>query len=191
MKAGFSFMWNKAVRVILLILRIFNVFLMIISPMALLMLIVGFLMTLDARSTHRRLQDALDAEVRTVEAEIASCYPEEGFCYAQYVDVSGEDRYDRLDLGYYPDMIRERIGQLERGDVVEVRYSLDRYETEIVIAEYYQEFATCKGYYADMVGIMAVSWFILVLHPEIMLVALVDDVGKVTDPKWKRITGRS
>ncbi len=161
---------------------------MAISPMALLMLIVGFLMTLDARSAHRRFQEALETEVLTAEAEIASCYHDEGFCYAQYVDVSGEDRYDRLDLGYYPAPIREKLDRLERGDVVEVRYSLDPYETGIVIAENYQDFLTYWGYLADMVGIMAVSWFILVLHPEIMLLALIDDVGKLSDSKWKRMT---
>jgi len=178
----------KIINIFTIILKFFNVLLMAISPMALLMLIVGFLMTLDARSAHRRLQEALEKVVLTAEAEIASCYPDEAFCYAQYVDVSGEERYDRLDLGYYPDSIREKLGRLERGEQVEVRYSLDPYETGIVFAEYYQDFVTYWGYYADMVGIMLVSWFILVLHPEVMLITLVEDIGKLSDSKWKRMT---
>lgn len=184
-------MVRKVVEVISVIPRFFNVLLLLISPMALLMLVVGFIMLLDTRATHNRLRDALELEVLTAEAEIASCYPEDGFCFAKYVDVSGADRYDRLDTGYYPGDLRTYITMLEEGDEVVVRYSMDPYETEIVLAEHYEAFVTYKGYYVEMAGMMAVSWFILILHPEILLAALVDDFGTLIDAKWKRVTGLS
>lgn len=176
-------------KIILTVPRVVNVFLLLISPMALLMLIVAIIMLLDYQGAHHRQRRALEEITLTTTATIASCYEEDRYCYAEFTDVHGRERYGRLDWRYYYPAVAAELATLSRGDTVSVRYANEPYENDIVLAEYYDAFATYRGYLYEMGGIALVSWLILILHPEIMLVALVDDIGAHVDRKWNRILG--
>jgi hypothetical protein len=173
---------------ILNIIRVINVFLMLISPMALLMLIVALIMGIDHHGRFQRQLAALDEVPRTTTATIASCYPEERYCYANFTDTTGLERYGKLEWRYYATDVIAELETLERGDTILVRYPDDEDEEILILAEHYNAFAIYRRYISDMAWIALVSWFILFLHPEVMLYALVDDMGAYFDRKWKRMT---
>jgi hypothetical protein len=173
---------------ILNIIRVINVFLMLISPMALLMLIVGLIMGIDHHGRFQRQLAALEEVPRTTTATIASCYPDERYCYANFTDTTGLERYGKLEWRYYDANVIAKLETLERGDNLLVRYSDDEDEHILILAEHYDAFAIYRRYISDMAWIVLVSLVILILHPEVMLYALVDDMGAYFDRKWKRMT---
>ena len=165
-----------------------NVFLMAISPMALLMLIVAFIMFLDYYGEHQRLQETLDEAVLTTTATITSCYNDNRRCYAEFTDIQGNERYGTLNWKYYPRTVADKLANFERGATVQIRYARQRYQNDIVLAEYYHIFLSYKGYLYEIGGIALVSWIILILHPEIMLYTLIDNLDAYMKEKWDRIT---
>ena len=168
--------------------QVINVFLLVISPMALLMLLVALLMFPDHHRTHRRRIEALEAVPLTVAATIRMCEDNSHYCYAEFTDAEGHDRYGKLEWTYYAKPVKAELAKLERGDKIVVRYAHDQYVDDIVPAQQYDAFLHYKGYMYEMGGIAAVSWTILILHPEVMLYALVDDIGTHFDDKWQRMT---
>jgi len=170
--------------------RLFNVFLMLISPMVYLLLIVGFIMTLDTIGSHRRMVEKLEEVPHTTEAVITSCYEDGRYCFVEFVDENGIERYGKLDWIYYPEDTTDWLATLERDDVVNVRYADYRFEENVVLVEYYARFLNDKSHLIQNGGIVLVCWLILIIHPEVLLVLLTDNMGKTVDIKWKRITGQ-
>ena len=166
-----------------------NIFLWLISPLAFLMLIVAIIMLMDFQGKHHRQRAALEEEPLVATATITSCFPEERFCYAEFTDITGRERHGRLDWRYYSNVMQLDLKSLGQWDRISVRYARDKYADDIVLANHYGAFLTYRGYYFDMGGIALVSWGILMLHPEIMLIALVKDLETYIDKKWNRITG--
>lgn len=179
---------DRLAKIALGAVQLVNVLLMLISPLALLMLIVALIMFLDYQGAHQRQIKALEAAPRTTTATISSCYDEDEYCYAEFIDAAGRERYGKLDWRYYAEPVQAELAEMERGDPVVVRYAHDQYENDIVLAQQYDAFVHYKGYMYEMGGIAAVSWAILILHPEVMLYALVDDIGTHFDNKWQRMT---
>jgi hypothetical protein len=77
---------------------------------------------------------------------------------------------------------------MDRGDTIYVRFAQRERENEIILAEHYDDFTNYKGHLIETGSIALVSWVILILHPEIMLFSLVDNLGSIFDAKWKRMT---
>jgi hypothetical protein len=183
-------MKNKILTILYWIPRGINIFLMLISPMVLILLIVGFVMLLDTIGTQRRLIERLEEVPLTTSAVISFCYAEERYCFSDFVDENGIERYGKLDWRYYSDETTAWLASLDRDDVVEVRYAAYQYEDNIVLVEEYDRFLDYKGHLYQNGGIMLVSWFILMLHPEALLFSLVDDLGSAVDEKMKRMAAR-
>lgn len=181
-------MIEKLRSLIMNILRLINVFLMLISPMALLMLIVGLIMGIDYHGRLQRQLAALEEVPRTTTATIASCYPDERYCYANFTDTTGLERYGKLEWRYYAEDVIDKLEALERGDTILVRYADDEYENILILAEHYDAFPIYRRNISDMISIVLVSLFILFLHPEVMLYALVDDMGAYFNRKWQKMT---
>jgi len=182
-------LFDRLCAALLVVKRFVNVLLLLISPMALLMLIVAVIMFLDTHGAYRRRVQALEEVPLTAEAAVASCYEDDHYCFAEFTDVRGRERYGKLDWRYYSKEVVAELSTLTRGDVVTVRYASDWYESEVMLAEHYEAFLNYRGYVYEMGGVALVSWAILILHPEVMLFALVDDIGARVDGKWKRMTG--
>jgi len=169
----------------------FSVLLMAISPMALLMMIVAIIMLLDYHGAHERRRRALEEVPLTTTATITNCYENEYFCFVTFTDSQGRERYGKLKWSYYPDEATAELTALTHGDVLQIRYANELYEDTVVLAEHYDAFRNYKGYLYETGGIALVSWIILILHPEIMLLALIDDIGTHVDRKWNRIIGQT
>ncbi|MBN1264723.1 MAG: hypothetical protein JXA25_04470 [Anaerolineales bacterium] len=170
--------------------RVIDLFLMAISPMVLLLLIVGVIMMMDTIGAHRRLLEKLEEVPHTTGARITSCYPEEYFCFADFIDENGIDRYGKLEWRYYSEETTARLVTLKRDDIIEVRYADYRFEDHIVLAAEYDNFLIYKGHIIQNGGIILGCWLILILHPEVMLVTLVDNLRTIVDKKWKRKMGQ-
>jgi hypothetical protein len=182
--------WKGLVRIPGLILHLFDVLLLLISPLALLMVIVALVMLVDTWGTHNRLRQALEEVPLTVQADVASCYPEDGYCFTTFVDQRGRERYGKLNWRYYSPEVRADLEALERGDQVLVRYPDDWGENEVILAGDYHDFQEYRGYFYDMGIVGLVSWFILIRHPEVLLFTLVDEIGAYFDTKWNRMVER-
>jgi hypothetical protein len=183
-------MKDKARTILAWIPRLFNVFMMLISPMVYLLLIVGFIMMLDTIGSHRRLVEKLEEVPHSTDVVITSCYEEGHYCFADFVDENGIKRYGKLDWRYYPEDTANWLATLERDDVVRVRYADYRFEDNVVLAEYYGHFLNYKGHLVQNGGIILVCWLILIIHPEVLLFSLVENMGSTVDTKWKRMTGQ-
>lgn len=182
--------WKGLIRIPGLILHLFDVLLLLISPLALLMVIVALVMLVDTWGTHNRLRQTLEEVPLTIQAEIASCYPEDGYCFTTFVDQQGRERYEKLDWRYYSPDIHADLESLERGDLIQVRYPDDWGENEVILAEFYDDFQQYRGYLYDMGSIALVSWLVLIRHPEVLLFTLVDEIGAYFDAKWNRMVKR-
>ena len=174
--------------VVVVAAKLFDVLLWLISPLALLMLIVGMITFLDRWGTHRRLRLALEEDYLVASATISWCYQDGGYCYTDFTDEQGRERYGKLDWRFYSKAVRAELSELDRGQTVLVRYASDEFEDDLVLAEHYHAFLHYRGYIYDTVGLALASWLILIRHPEVMLLALVDDLGPRVDEKWKRMT---
>lgn len=176
-------------RALVIIKSFFNVFLFLIFPMALLMLIVAAVMMVDRQGAYVRLQNVLQEEVLVERAIVRRCYEEDRFCFAEFTDQLGWERYGRLDWYYSPRGFQDQLAVLEAGDEITIRYAGDWIEDQVILADRFDDFLRYRGHWIEMGGIGGVSWLILILHPEIMLFMLVDDMGALIDQKWKRRTG--
>ncbi|MBN1303066.1 MAG: hypothetical protein JXA13_01425 [Anaerolineales bacterium] len=178
---------DSILKAILFTKKFVSLLLMAISPMALLMLIVAIIMFFDDYGSHQRMIIALDEVPLTATAVISSCYPEDRYCYVQFSDQSGRERFEKLDWRYYPEASVQESKTLTTGDQVIVRYANQLYASESVLAGNYQEFLDYRGYYYEMGGIALVCWVNLILYPEVMLFALVEDVFHYPASKIKSV----
>ena len=119
---------------------------------------------------------------------ISGCYEENRYCFADYIDTAGLERYGKLDWRYYPEEVVSELMLLQRGEMVEVRYAEQAYENNVILMDQYDAFINYKGYLVDAAGIVLVCWIILILHPEVMLFSLVEDINLILQDKWRRVT---
>lgn len=172
---------------ILALKAVFDMLLLAISPMVLMLLIVAVIMLPDNYGAHRRLREALEKTPQTAIATITNCHEEDRYCFADCIDINGQEYYCKLDWRYYPEEIRAGLARLEQGDKVTVRFAPQAHDNEVVLAEYYEVFTEYKGYLYDLGITGLVCWGILILNPEILFFSLVDNLKQVVDAKWKRI----
>ncbi len=177
----------KLVRIAKITLQSLHIFLWAISPMAALLLIVALIAGLDQGGAHRLLRSRLEANPQTAAAVISGCHPDSGYCFADFVDSQNQQRYGVLQWRYYAEDIQTKIMNLPRGTVIQVRYAAEIYENQVVLADHFQEFYEFKGHIYDVIGLGAISWVILMLHPETLLFMLVPDMGARIEQKWKRM----
>jgi hypothetical protein len=167
--------------------QIANIILLIMSPMAVFMLIVAFLVGLEQGGLHRELRQELTAQKLTAPATITNCYPDSGYCFAEFIDHQGNERYGTLEWRYYDDVTKAEIMAFDSGKQIEVHYATPLYENSLVLSDQFDVFYAYKGHYYNAARIIIISWAILMLHPEVLLFALVPDIEKKIGQKWQRM----
>jgi hypothetical protein len=165
--------------------RVVSALSMAISPIALLLFIVGFIMLLDNHNAYQRLRGRLEQAPLTSTATISFCAEESQYCFADFTDSLGRERFGKIEWKYYPAEATAGLEGLEPGDQISIRYASYQYEERVVLAQYYPAFLGYKGYYYEEGGIMLACWLVLLFFPEIMLYGLVDDISSLVKSKWQ------
>jgi hypothetical protein len=145
-------------------------------------------MFLDNFGTHQRLVEELEQTPLTATATITGCYQENRYCFANFFDSQGQERFGKLDWRYYPEEVVSELILLQRGNLIEVRYAEQIYENNVILVNQYDSFLNDKGYFYDAIGIALACWIILMIHPEVMLFSLVDDMNVILQNKWEKVS---
>ncbi len=153
-----------------LIIKILDAFLLLISPLAILMFVVGTIMALDGYSTHRDFLRRLAQNGATAQAIVERA--DETWVFVRFADPQGDPaRVGLVRRSYYPAQV---LAALQPGARLEIRYLLPIFESQAVITD---RMADVEGYWGFLwqPGILLLaSWVVIILHPEPLFWGFVD-----------------
>jgi hypothetical protein len=144
------------------ILRVGDVFLLAVSPLAILMFVVGLIVLADRAGEHNRFVRDLRAG-SVVNAEVTEVDQEEDLITVRYL-AGGEERYGLLYTHYYPGAFED----LRAGQSVRVRILPQAYEARVAWEERFAQVEGYLGYAVEPGIILAIAWLVVVLHPEFL-----------------------
>jgi len=149
------------------IINLFDVLMLLLSPLAMLMFIVGVIALLDRGGAHYRFVNRLERSGQVTEGTIISSEKDAvlGWSLALEELDQEETQYVFLQDRYYP---AEVSTGLHAGGIVTVRY-LPGYESAyVVLEEYFGEVKGYLGFAIEPWGIMLAAWLWLIFCPELL-----------------------
>lgn len=162
---------SKFLTVLLIIAK---ALLSVFSFFAIIMFVVGALVTVENVATHRRYVRRLDEVGQVAQGVVDSQSEENGWIIVDFTDASGEHRANVLEMKYYPE---ETWQQLTSGTELTIRYlplpniGSDR----IVLEDEIERVREYVGIFENDTGtVTLISWAILVIKPEILYLGLVE-----------------
>lgn len=146
------------------VLRIADAFVMVLSPMAILGFVIIAIIVLDGFGTHVNFLRALE-EHGTIAA--GTLHYDGADDPTAVVEVDGaQTEYHVVYLKYYS---KDTLAALADGQVVRVRYTAPPvYEYRAVLEDHFDEVRAYWGYLKEVIWVLAVCWFMVVLHPELL-----------------------
>ncbi len=152
------------------ILRFFDSFVLILSPIAILFFLLGAVMLPIELRSHPAMVKDLAAEGVVAEAVVDYIY-DDGKIHFEFLDQEGDERYEILDPIYYTPEVRQTL-QLD--SVHTIRY-MPRYEHSPVLEDYFNQ---VRAYRKDLSGLyflLGTSWFILIIRPDFLYIGYIED----------------
>jgi hypothetical protein len=144
-------------------IRLADIFLFAISPLAILMAVVALIVLADRASEHNRFLRELRASGQVTNAEVSGIEWEYALVFVRYIQ-EGEERFGLLYTRYYP----EAAHQLQLGQSLRVRYLPHGSAEEVIWEDHFSAVENYYGYAREGGIMLAVAWIIVVLHPEFL-----------------------
>lgn len=153
---------------------IVDVVLLILSLFAIILVVIGALMTVENVATHRRYVWRLEEAGQVTQGTVDFQSPEHDWIFIEFTDAQGETRSTVLEMKFYPESAWER---LTPGTQVAIRYlpypqiGSDR----IVLEREFERVKDYVGFFENDAGtVFLVCWAILILKPQVLYLGLVD-----------------
>jgi hypothetical protein len=151
-----------------------NVMLSIFSLFAIIMLLVGGLVSVDEVRQHRQYVHDMQATGKVAIATVDFQSRDNGWIFVDFENEDGEPRSRTLEMEYYPDGYWDK---LTSGTEVTIRYLPRSYRNaEHVVLE--EEFARVRDYSpltdGGLGAVVLISWVIIMIKPHILYLGLAD-----------------
>jgi len=162
-------MWQKVRSIWVGSLKGADIILMVLSPLAILMVIVGVIVLMDRGSEHDRFVRSMREDGQVIEGIISGLDREDEIIFV-HTTSQGEDSYWLLYTKYYP----EALDLLDEGQKVRIRYLPPGYEAEVIWEDHFDAFEGYRGYALDVGVMLLAAWLIVVIHPEFLYIGYLD-----------------
>jgi len=150
-------------------LKRLDVFLFLLSPLAILCVVVAVIVLADRYATHRGDVLAFEREGAPVSAAVFRIEPEDGLVIVAYPE-GGETRYGLMYTHYYP----QALTVLNEGQRLTVRALPAGQGDRVVWEERFGQFAGYWGYATAPLGMLVCAWAVVILHPEFLYLGYAD-----------------
>lgn len=146
------------------VLRTVDVFVLALSPMAILGFVVIAIIALDGFGTHVNFVRGLEQHGAIAAGTLYYDGADDPTAVVEL--AGGQQEYLVLYMKYYS---RDTLAALSDGQTVRVRYTAPpEHEYKAVLEDHYDEVRAYWGYLKEVIWVLAVCWFMLVLHPELL-----------------------
>jgi len=141
-----------------------DMIMVLISPMYILLFVVGVISLMDQHNQFNRFMRMLDTNSYVVEAEV-EIPMDEGKVHLQYFTSDGEEHMAYLDVRYNP---RPVLESLYAGQQVEIRCPEPSFEGNAVLEEYYPAVRESHDYARDPLIVMGIGWLLIIFYPQFL-----------------------
>lgn len=141
-----------------------HILLFSVSPMFILMFIVGVIVLLERGGAHYQFVRQLETEGLVAEAVVEGLSLENDWAMLRLAAPDGmgnPNRFGILELQYYPDL-RQR---LQNGDRIQVRYLPPSYESRTALESRLDEVRGYWGWALEAGVLMLISWLVVIFYP--------------------------
>lgn len=146
------------------VLRTVDVFVLALSPMAILGFVIATIIMLDGFGTHVNFVRALQQDGQLGSGTLYYDGPADTTAVVELDEPDGEMLI--LYTRYYSPAT---LNSLAEGQTVRVRYTAPpEHEYKAVLEDHFDEVRAYWGYLKEVIWVLAVCWFMLVLHPELL-----------------------
>ena len=146
----------------------------IISPMILLLFVVGVIAAMDRMGTHRSFVRNLDTHGYVVSAEVDFQNRENDWIFVRFDADNRTEKSIPMDMEYYPPETWNRLRPGAKVEIMALPITARGSDRAILAGE----LDTVRSYRPylkpDIVGILGISWALLVFKPQIFYLGLVD-----------------
>jgi hypothetical protein len=154
-------------------LAIFDLFLLLISPLAILMFVVGVIVILDRTGTQQSFLRRLEQTGVVAQAVVDRVDPD--WIVVRLTDQAGnEPRIGLIKPVYYP---HEVVSALKPGDLVSVRYTNPEFESQAVLNDHLADVQNYWGFLWEPAIMMLIAWVVIVRWPYLLFWGFIEDGG--------------
>ncbi len=153
--------------------QFFDVLLALISPLALIMFLVGCIVLVDKYGAHLGQLRRMESLGRITEAVVDFGSPEHDWVFVDYLDGT-EERSGVLEMRYYP---AETWDLMQPGATIQIRClpMTTRGSDRVVLANRFDDFRRYRAYLQpDALILLGFSWVVFLFKPQLLYAGLVD-----------------
>lgn len=157
-----------AIIVIAMIMRGLYFLLAILSPLALIVILVSGINIIESVSSHHQFVKNLEAESMTAEAVVSSISLTEEWILLRYSD---SERSGVLEFQYYPPDVRRNLEAMSAGDVILIHHLSPetRGSDRVIVAGRLANLQSYRGFLDDRTAVLlAFSIMLLILKPQLL-----------------------
>lgn len=152
-------------------------FILIISPLMILLFIVGVIALMDRTGNHQSFLRKMDqglVTTATVSSLLHSDDSDELNIAVNFIDLLQQERFGLIKTMYYP---TEIVNSIKPGDIVNIRYLEPGYESQVILNDYYANVRNYFGFAYDVIVVMVVAWGFIIIHPEFLFWGFSEEKG--------------
>lgn len=144
---------------------------LLLSPLAILMFVVGVIVVLDRAGTHQAFLRRLEQNSVLTQAVVDQV--DADWIVVRFADPNEkEPRIGLVKPVYYPP---EVVRALQPGDTVSLRYMAPAYESQAVLNDYYNDVQNYLGFLWEPGIILLIAWVVIVRYPDFLFWGFIDD----------------
>ena len=153
------------------VLGLLDMLLLLLSPLAILMFVVGVIVVIDRTGTHQAFLRRLEQNPVLTQAVVDQI--DSDWIVVRFADPNEKEaRIGLVKPVYYPP---EVIRALKPGDTVNLRYMAPAYESQAVLDDYYAAVQNYLGFLIEPLIILLVAWVVIVRYPDLLFWGFIDD----------------
>ncbi len=156
------------------VLQVIDVFLMLVSPLMVLMFIIAVSMLLGRSSQHFRLVKGLQEQGVVAQAVVVNEQPSSLGIPVVFDQPGYGEQYLFIQTDYYSP---EVVQSLHQGDQVSILYTPEFNESRAVLADHFEDVKRWYGFVVEPLGMMLVACLAVIVHPEILYVGYAKNLG--------------
>jgi hypothetical protein len=160
------------------VLRAIDIFLLLASPLMILMFIVAVIALLDRGNQHFRLVKGLQEQGLVTQAEVLDEQPSSLGIPVVFDQPGFGEQYFFIKTDYYSP---EVIQSLHEGDQISILYTPEFNESRAVLADHFDDVRHWLGFAVDPLVMMLVACLTVIAHPEILYIGYIENI-KLFDP---------
>jgi hypothetical protein len=139
--------------------------LLVMSPLAILMVIVAVIVLLDRAGEHAQFLNAMHTHGRVVDGQVSGVEREDALIFVRYID-GGQEETGLLYTKYYP----EALNMLNEGQALRIRFDPHDVDRNLVWEDHFSAVENYWGYAVDSGLMLLIGWLIVVIHPEFLYI---------------------